>query len=284
MQTGSSPTNVDAKVAAGFGDEWSRFDQSELANDEKLRIFHEYFRIFPDDALGQHAIGADFGVGSGRWAAVIAPRVGRLICVDASDSALAVAKRNLASFPNCSFLCSSVDDADIPSASLDFAYSLGVLHHIPDTHAAMRACVEKLKPGAPFLVYLYYRFDNKPAWYQWLWRISELGRRSISRMPHGIRYWFSQSLAVTVYWPLARLAKLLDRCGISVANFPLTYYRDKAFYVMRTDALDRFGTRLEQRFTQVEILQMMTRCGLTDIRFSPDAPYWCAVGVRRVDG
>jgi 2-polyprenyl-3-methyl-5-hydroxy-6-metoxy-1,4-benzoquinol methylase len=32
---------------------------------------------------------------------------------------------------------------------------LGVLHHIPDTAAAMRDCVRKLKLGAPFLFYLY---------------------------------------------------------------------------------------------------------------------------------
>lgn len=61
--------------------------------------------------------------------------------------------------------------------------SLGVLHHIPDTAAALAACGKKLTPGAPFLVYLYYRFDNRPAWYAALWRASELARGKISRLP-----------------------------------------------------------------------------------------------------
>ena len=43
----------------------------------------------------------------------------------------------------------------IKENSMDFGYSLGVLHHIPDTKEALQKCVSKLKPGAPFLVYLY---------------------------------------------------------------------------------------------------------------------------------
>jgi hypothetical protein len=50
---------------------------------------------------------------------------------------------------------------------------------------------------------------------------------------------------------------------------------------MRTDALDRFGTRLEQRYTKAEIEEMMKRAGLVDIRFSDSAPFWCAVGYKK---
>ena len=31
---------------------------------------------------------------------------------------------------------------------------------------------------------------------------------------------------------------------------PLSFYRDCSFYVMRNDSLNRFGTRLERRFTR----------------------------------
>ena len=51
---------------------------------------------------------------------------------------------------------------------------------------------------------------------------------------------------------------------------------------MRTDALDRFGTRLEQRFTKQQIAQMMEAAGLDNIRFADAVPYWCAVGFRRL--
>lgn len=267
----------DATIA-GFGDEWTRFNQADLSSRDRLGMFSDYFSIFPPSALHPSARGADFGAGSGRWAILIAPKVGTLICVDASAEALAVARSNLSGQENCEFIHSSLDNMPIEDSSLDFGYSLGVLHHIPDTLAAMKACVAKLKPGAPFLVYIYYRFDNRPAWYRWLWRGSTIVRLGISRAPLGLRYWTSQAAAALVYWPLARSARLAEKLRVRVDNFPLSWYRDKAFYVMRTDALDRFGTQLENRFTRAEIEAMMRESGLTDIRFSDTPPYWGAVG------
>ena len=49
---------------------------------------------------------------------------------------------------------------------------------------------------------------------------------------------------------------------------------------MRTDALDRFGTSLEQRFTRDEIKQMMCNAGLENIKFSDSKPFWVAVGFK----
>jgi SAM-dependent methyltransferase len=270
--------NVDADVVAGFGDEWSRFDQSALCEEEAELLFSEYFATFPWSELPRDAVGFDAGCGSGRWARLVAPHVGTLLCFDASPAAAAVATRNLAAYSNCEVGVASIDAMPIRDASADFGYSLGVLHHIPDTAAALRDCVCKLRPGAPFLLYLYYRFDNQPAWYRLLWRLTNGLRWVVSRSPHPLRYALSQILAALVYWPLSRSARLAEKLGVTVKSWPLAYYRNRSYYVLRTDALDRFGTRLEQRFTKPEIEVMMQASGLTGIVFSPHAPFWCAVG------
>ncbi len=70
---------------------------------------------------------------------------------------------------------------------------------------------------------------------------------------------------------------------MNVDNMSLPAYRDKSLYTLRTDALDRFGTRLEQRFSKQQIKTMMTRSGLEKIRFSDQEPYWCAVGYKAAD-
>jgi len=49
---------------------------------------------------------------------------------------------------------------------------------------------------------------------------------------------------------------------------------------MRNDALDRFGTRLEKRFTKAQIAAMMTAAGLRGIKFSDSEPFWCAIGYK----
>jgi SAM-dependent methyltransferase len=273
--------NVDPAVVAGFGDEWSRFDQSALDPAELAELASQYFAVFPWDRLSPNAVGVDLGCGSGRWARVVAPRVATLHCVDPSAEALAVARRNLRQFRNVVFHQAGVDAIPLPEGSLDFAYSLGVLHHVPDTAAALASLAAKLRPGAPLLVYLYYAFDNRPAWFRAVWRASELLRCAISRTPHGVRFVLSQVLAAGVYWPLARLARVAERAGLDVRHLPLSAYRDRSFYVMRTDALDRFGTRLEHRFTRTAIARMMEQAGLQDIIFSEGPPYWCAVGTRQ---
>jgi SAM-dependent methyltransferase len=272
--------NLDHKTVAGFGDEWERFDQSGLPEQERAALFESYFAIFPWQRLPAGAVGFDLGCGSGRWAQLVAPRVGRLHCIDPSV-ALQVARRNLARQGNCEFHCASVDAMPIGEGSMDFGYSLGVLHHVPDTQKAIRACVEKLKPGAPLLLYLYYAFDNKPLWFRAIWRLSDLLRRMISSFPYGLRYWTSQFIALFVYWPLSRSAAVLEKLGVNVANMPLSAYRKTSFYTMRTDALDRFGTRLEQRFTREQMAAMMERAGLERVQFSETVPYWCAVGYKR---
>jgi hypothetical protein len=138
-----------------------------------------------------------------------------------------------------------------------------------------------LKPGAPFLIYLYYAFDNKPLWFKAIWWCSDLLRKVVSKLPHSLRYVASQILAAVVYWPLARLSKLLEKLGLDVSNMPLSSYRQQSFYVMRTDALDRFGTQLEQRFTKKQIETMMLQAGLERVVFSDAVPYWCAMGYKK---
>ena len=271
--------NLDKNTVDGFGDEWSRFDQSHLPEAEQQLLFDEYFSVFPWKDISKESIGFDLGCGTGRWARSVAPKVKKLICIDPS-SALDIAKRNLSNFDNCEFDSATVDEIPMQNNSMDFGYSLGVLHHVPNTALGIKQCVNKLKSGAPFLLYLYYRFDNRPWWFVLIWSITDLLRRVVSKMPYRLRYASSQIIAILIYLPLARTALFFEKFNLNVSNFPLSSYRNLSFYTMRTDALDRFGTRLEQRFTRKEIKVMMQEAGLENIEFSNSKPFWVAVGYK----
>lgn len=272
--------NIDSKTVASFGDEWSRFDQNAMSVDEARKIFEEYFSVFPWADLPENAVGFDMGCGSGRWARWVAPKVGHLHCIDPSN-AIHVAKANLNNFNNISYHLASVDERCLPELSQDFGYSLGVLHHVPDTQAAIQSCVDLLKPGAPLLLYLYYAFDNRSWWFRSLWRLSDIGRRLICKLPTWLKDSLTDVIAILVYLPLASISSVLVWFGFNVENMPLSYYRNHSFYTMRTDARDRFGTPLEQRFTRNQILAMMKQAGLIKIQFSQAAPFWCAVGIKQ---
>jgi SAM-dependent methyltransferase len=277
-----SASNLDETTVRSFGREWSTYDQARLLDLESMRSrFEEYFAIFPWDSLPPDAIGADVGCGSGRWARFVAPRVGELHCIGASGGALDVARRNLSGQANCRFHHASVDAIPLAPESLDFCYSLGVLHHVPDTLAAVKACARLLKPGAPLLLYLYYALEQRPWWFRAIWRVSDTVRRGVSRLPFRAKRLITEIIAVTVYWPLARFAALVEHLGGDAERLPLSWYRGKPFYTMRTNAFDRFGTPLEQRFSRAEIAVMMEQAGLAQVRFSEAPPYWCAVGRKR---
>jgi ubiquinone/menaquinone biosynthesis C-methylase UbiE len=280
MTADPSSANIDPETVAGFGREWNAFDQHDLPPAEQRAAFDNYFSLFPWDELPPGAEGFDLGCGSGRWAALAAPRVGKLHCIDPAAAALDVCRRRLAGHKNVEFHHAAADTIPLPDASQDFGYSLGVLHHIPDTARAMRDATRKLKPDAPFLVYLYYDFENRPAWYRPVWRASEIGRMVIARLPFPAKKAVTNVIATLVYWPLSRLAAALEKAGKPYHNVPLSIYRNRSYYSLRTDALDRFGTRLERRFSSTEIRQMMEQAGLENVSFRPSEPFWCACGRR----
>jgi SAM-dependent methyltransferase len=117
--------NVDETVAAGFGHEWSTFQQDEgnFSVSDREALFRSYFQIFPREALPPDPVGLDVGCGSGRWSVLVAPRVGHLHLLDASPEALAVARKNLSRISNTTFHLASVGDIPLPDGSLDFAFS-----------------------------------------------------------------------------------------------------------------------------------------------------------------
>jgi ubiquinone/menaquinone biosynthesis C-methylase UbiE len=276
-----STANIDRCLIKSFGEEWRKFNHLNTPEWELRSVFESYFSVFRWETLPKKAVGFDMGCGSGRWAYFVAPRVGVLHCIDPSMDALDAARDKLRAFSNCRFHLAAADTSPLPDSSADFGYALGVLHHVPDTQKGINDCVKKLKMGAPFLIYLYYAFDNRSIWFQLIWRLSDVLRRLICRMPFGIRLAICDFIAAFAYWPLARFAKICDRLHLSVSGLPLAAYRDRSFVFMRNDSLDRFGTKLEKRFTREQLTAMMTAAGLNDIRFSDYEPFWCAVGYKQ---
>ena len=247
---------------------------------EAFELFKSYFSIFPLDKLSKFSEGFDMGCGSGRWAEFVAPKVGLLHCVDPSK-AIGVAKKKLKKFENVKYHQKSLDNCGIKEKSQDFGYSLGVLHHVPNTKSAINSCVKLLKPGAPFLLYIYYSFDNRPIWYKYLWILSNFIRFFISKLPKFLKFLICDLIACLVYFPIARFILFTEKLNFNLKNFPLHFYRSKSFYAMRTDSRDRFGTPLEKRFTKKEIYKMMQVSGLEKIKFKSSPPFWTAIGFKK---
>jgi len=271
--------NFDQATIDSFGDEWNRFNQQNLCSSEAERIFNDYFFVFPWESLPSDAVGFDMGCGTGRWARFVAPRVGHLHCIEPSK-AFYVAQNLSREFGNVSVHQATIDTCTLEPSTQDFGYCLGVLHHLPDPLAALKSCVELLKPGAPFLLYVYYDLSNRSPLYRFYWKLADLIRIVVSRSSPLVKLLITDFIACAVYFPLSRLARLLDLMGVCVDGFPLSYYRNLSIYTMRTDSRDRFGTPLEHRFSRTVLSSICEQSGLVRLRFSSCAPYWCVVGNR----
>ena len=269
--------NIDKKTVEDFGEEWNKYNQSSIPDEELKKSWNQYFDMFSFEELSNDSEGFDMGCGSGRWAKFVANKVHLLNCIDPSEKALNVAKRNLSNFSNIRYFNASVNDNILKENSQDFGYCLGVLHHIPDTLEGIKACAKLLKKNAPFLLYLYYNFENRSSFYKLIWRLSDFIRKIISSLSPKTKIFITSIIAYLIYYPLARFAFVSEKLGIDVSNFPLSDYRNKSFYFMRTDALDRFGTQLEKRFSKDEIQRMLQEAGFRDIRFSKNMPFWVSI-------
>ena len=180
---------------------------------EAERVFGAYFAIFPLDQLPPECRGFDMGCGFGRWARFVA----RLHCIDPS-SALGVARSTLSEEPSVQFHQASVAASGLPPNSQNSGYSLGVLHHVPDTAAAISSFAELLKPGAPLQLCLHYALDSRPSWYRWLWHLSNAARLLIRRLPPRPKQLVTDLIALTAYWLLSRLAALAEAARLPVAG------------------------------------------------------------------
>lgn len=269
--------NADKRTIAGFDSIWRSYGGNDAARSDEP--FEMYFSIFPREMLND-AEGFELGCGNGRIARSVAARAGLLHCIEPTSGGIAASKRTMAHASNVRFHEASADRIPLPDGSQDFGYSIGVLHHIPDPQAGLRACVRKLKPGAPFLLYVYYSLDNRPAWFRAIWQASDVARRAIARLPFPLRYGASTFMAAAAYWPLSRAARLAGKVGLPTRNIPLSLYAHRPWHDLRADSLDRFGTAVEHRFSKAEIETMMTAAGLTRVRFAEGAPYWVALGFK----
>lgn len=270
----SAAANADEATVRSFGEEWTKF--ARFSEEELQTAGDQYFDIVSPEMLGPDKTALDIGCGTGRWSRYLSPRIGMIEAIDPSEAVWAAAHFT----KDCrNVRVTQAGYGGIPFApgSFDFVFSLGVVHHLPDTAAAVREAAEMVKPGGHLLLYIYYNLENRSLLYRMLFGISSGIRRIVSALPRGLRFFCCDMLAVFAYLPwvwTARFFRMLSPAGKFWKKIPLSYYADKSWRIIRNDSLDRFGTPLEKRFGRVAIVKMLEDCGMKNIVFSDKAPYW----------
>ncbi len=271
--------NIDAEVVKTFGEEWLKF--KDYSDEEIRSVAIMYFDILNENIINKSTYGLDIGCGTGRWTKYLADKMGFIEALDPSDAVFA-ADELLKDVKNVRITKASVETIPFDDETFDFAMSIGVLHHIPNTQNAMIDCVKKVKKGGYFYCYLYYNLENKGFLFDALFWLSNILRKLVSRLPPGLKRTVCDVLAVVLYMPFVFTSRLFSALGFKklAKKIPLSDYADKSFFIIRNDSLDRFGTTLEQRFSKQEVIELMEKSGLGNIVVSPATPYYHAVGQK----
>ena len=197
-----APDNIDEKTVNSFGEEWKAFHG--FSAEEIKWLGDQYFDIVPDEILNNTMKVIDIGCGSGRYIKYLKGRYAAITGIDPSE-AIFTADRLIGKDLQVELIQASTDNIPFEDGYFDFGYSLGVLHHIPDTARALQDSVRKIKPGGHFLLYLYYNLDNKPFYFRVFFFLSNLLRLIVSKLPGKLKRICCDVLAVLLYMPLVLL-------------------------------------------------------------------------------
>lgn len=111
---------------------------------------------FTHDALlalvPRHWTVADLGCGTGNASELLAPLVQHVYAVDQSVPMLKAAKKRLFAHENISFVCGTMEQLPLETASVDAAVSMLVFHHVNDPLAALREVKRVLRPGGVAMI------------------------------------------------------------------------------------------------------------------------------------
>ena len=278
MEVSQNDENADFRLINEFGDEWQTFNFLDGKSNQELdRQFRAYTSILDFDLFKtDKALVVDMGAGSGRWTERLLPYFSNIIAIEPSDKAIEILKKRFNGDSRVRIEKSTVKHNSIIDNSVDLIISLGVLHHLPNTQEALVDCYRRIKPGGYLLCYLYYNLENKSAIYRTIFHLSDFLRKIISKLPKKIKKLLCYLIALTIYWPMARISKIAINFGLDNSNLPLHHYANFPLVFLKNDALDRFGTRIENRFGKVEIEYMLDQAkfNTSTLKFSESEPFY----------
>lgn len=184
---------ADQDYSGSFGYQWNRFARTQLDSASGKTQSSDTFlgkTGWPVAALrGKRVL--DAGCGMGRFIEVCADAGADVYGVDLS-TAVHAAQRNLGNRPNVHLYQADIMNLPFGDGSFDFIYSIGVLHHTPDTRAAFLSLVPLLKPGGSIAVWVYEKALERYVG-------GEVLRRITPRLPRRLLACICR-LAVPLYW------------------------------------------------------------------------------------
>lgn len=234
-----------------FSFEWNVFYEVQIDILNNSRESEETFKyktgFKEEDVKGK--VFLDAGVGAGRFAEVVSRWGGEVIGFDLSF-AVEAAYKIIGNRPNVHIVQADIFKLPFKKEAFDHMYSIGVLHHTPDTRKAFESLVPFLKKGGAFAVFIY----EKGVYH----RYSDLWRKITVKLPLKVMYIVS-AVAIPLYYihKIPFLGPALQ-FAFPTANWPKWKWR-------WLDTFDWYTPKYQWKHTYPEVYRWYKENGFKDI-------------------
>jgi SAM-dependent methyltransferase/uncharacterized protein YbaR (Trm112 family) len=272
---GASPDPTSTRTLTAFGDEWQRFPEVLEAH---RQIFEWYFEgSQPVSWEGMRVL--DAGCGMGRWLHFALERGADIVGMDLSSAIDVAAARDGAT---ADFVQADLRWPPFPPESFDLVYSLGVLHHLEEPLAGVRALAKLVRPGGELRFYVYRTLEEEPWWKRMLFSAVTAFRQITIRLPypavHAASWLVAAAATVLFLWP-RRLMRRWPWGDRVTRQLPLVHYADVPFRMVVSEQFDRLVAPIEGRFRREDIERWLWEVGFEVVAILPGLG-WRAIGRR----
>ncbi len=265
-----------ARTQHSFGYQWTTF--SEMSCDFQENFWTYLHPATPEFFRGR--LGLDAGCGFGRHIYHAARCGAEMVGVDFSR-AIESTRRNTQQLADVHLVQADIYRLPFAPGTFDFAYSVGVLHHLPDPGRGVAALAQVLKPEGMLFIWLYSstrRFLNA---------LLESVRMISTRLPHPIiraLSWVGALIDWTVIgtYRIARRVPVFGPLCECLAPARVKLYNRYPFQVAYADWFDRLAAPIRFYYDEEGTRRLVAAVGLTNIRVEPTGLYgWRACGVKQ---
>ncbi len=264
------PDQLRDRTIADFGEQWTRYtdDGGYYGSTD---IFRDVFGpLVAADEL-QGAAVAEIGAGTGRYVKVLLSLgVTRIVAVEPSAACSVLAGIR---DPRLTIL--RVPGDRLPQdENLDYVFSIGVLHHIPDPKPVVAAASGALKPGGRLCIWLYGREGNA------LYLALALPLRAVTRrLPHSAL----AGLVWLLYWPLRAYTWLARLLPMPLSDIFRDVYGRLTPDKQRLVLYDQLNPAYARYYTETEARALLEEAGFVDVTsFHRHRYSWAVVGRRPI--
>ena len=243
------------RTADAFGYSWSHYPKRNPYTEEQWRDW--VVPLTPADFEGKKVL--DVGCGLGGFAEYARSwGAGRVVGVDLS-AALDAARERLGD--DVELVQGDIYAMPLADGAFDLAYSIGVLHHLPDPERGFRAMARTVRPGGLVFAWVYGREGNGLI----VQVVDPLRRGILSRLPRGFLKWAISLPLAAILWPFVRAAG-------RGASFPYAaYFRflaQRDFRFTHGVVFDHLVAPTSHYVRREEFAGWFERAGLVDVEIT----------------